>query len=132
MGKNKEKNNENMSRADKGKMFLKHCCNQPMDVLRLGKATVLYGTKGLKARAGELARNEWEKQRKSDESEDVEVLLDVKFSIIMSIYNADIKLLKSTIQSIENQTYGTWELCIINSITSESDLRVYSGTLPYS
>ena len=51
-----------MNHSEKGKMFLKHCRKHPKDVLRLSKAAVLYGTTGVKARAGELARKEWEKQ----------------------------------------------------------------------
>lgn len=123
--KRKEIKKENMSRSDKRKMLLKHCYHQPMDVLRLGKATVLYGTKGLKARAGELARKEWERQMNNEENEDVETLLDVKFSIIMSIQNGDTKLLRNTIQSVEKQTYGFWELCIVNCMTSEPDVQIY-------
>ena len=42
--------NEKIKKIDKGKMLMKHFSKRPLDVLRLGKATVLYGTQGLKAR----------------------------------------------------------------------------------
>ncbi len=53
------------SMSEKTRLFMKHCCNHPKDVLRLGKATVLYGLKGAKARAGELAIRDWNKMRES-------------------------------------------------------------------
>ena len=40
MDRNTGKNQKKMTRADKGRMFLKHCRKYPMDVLRLSKATV--------------------------------------------------------------------------------------------
>ena len=121
----KKTQNENMTRSDKGKMFLRHCYNHPLDVLRLGKATVLYGAKGLKARAGELARNEWEKQRMREECDEYELLFDIKFSFVMSVCDIDADLLKCTIQSIEKQTYGNWEICLTYNASVNADLREY-------
>ena len=51
-----------MNNREKGKMFLRHCRKHPKDVLRLGKASVLYGVKGVTARAEELAKKEWLKE----------------------------------------------------------------------
>ena len=59
--------NEKIKKIDKGKMLMKHFSKRPLDVLRLGKATVLYGTQGLKARANELACNQWNKRNESVE-----------------------------------------------------------------
>ena len=52
-----------MTRIDKGRMFLKHCSEHPLDVLRLSKATILYGTEGVKARADESPSTVFWKKR---------------------------------------------------------------------
>ena len=124
------KNNEKkgtMSQMDKGKMFLQHCRKHPLDVLRLGKATILYGAYGVKARMGELARNEWENQRRknkqySDEKVD-KTAQNIKFSIIMPVYNVEIKWLERALNSIKNQSYDYWELCIADD--ASTDPRIY-------
>ena len=80
-----------MTRIDKGRMFLKHCSEHPLDVLRLSKATILYGTEGVKARADELARKEWEKRIGTPKSKVQKIEHSVKFSIIMPVYNVEVK-----------------------------------------
>ena len=122
MDRNTGKNQKKMTRADKGRMFLKHCRKYPMDVLRLSKATVLYGTEGVKARAGELARKEWERQVGSSLQESKKIGYSIKFSIIMPVYNVEIKWLDKALQSIKNQTYKRWEVCIADD--ASTDLRV--------
>ena len=108
---NNKNEKEILTQLDKRKLFVKHCCENPKDVLRLGKATILYGTKGLKARAGELARKEWEKQKKKEEYEETELLFDVKFSIAV-LAKDKLEDLKRTIKSVENQSYDNWELYV--------------------
>ncbi|OUQ46180.1 glycosyltransferase family 2 protein [Lachnoclostridium sp. An118] len=133
MSKNENSSKKELTQTEKGKLFAKHCFEHPKDVLRLGKATILYGTKGLKARAGELARKEWERQKKEDEDNEVELLYDTKFSIILSVTD-NCELLKRTIKSIKNQIYTEWEVRIIfqqesneeiiNCLKSVSDCRI--------
>lgn len=37
---------------------------------------------------------------------------DIKFSILVPLYNTPIKFLKEMINSVRNQTYSNWELCL--------------------
>ena len=126
MSKNDFEKNE-FDRRTKNIAFAKHCVKHPKDVLRLGKATVLYGTKGLKARAGELARKDLEKQKHgiSIKEEDMAGNLSnaIKFSIIMPVYNVDIKWLKKAIDSVYCQTYKCWELCIADDASDNEKIR---------
>ncbi|WP_289301890.1 glycosyltransferase family 2 protein [Sporofaciens musculi] len=125
--KNKEKNGnirETMSQSDKRKMFLSHCYQHPMDVLRLGKATVLYGTEGVKARADELARKEWDRQNRKEEDEEESIVYNIKFSIIISVYDGEITWLEKTLLSIKNQKYSNWEVCI-GVISKNSEIHEY-------
>ena len=51
-----------MDSREKGKMFLKHCQKHPIDVLRLGKVTVLYGVKTCEEGMGK-ARGQKKKEK---------------------------------------------------------------------
>ncbi|HIK13981.1 MAG TPA: glycosyltransferase [Leptolyngbyaceae cyanobacterium M33_DOE_097] len=43
-----------------------------------------------------------------------------KFSIIMPVYNVNAVWLKKAIQSVQNQIYSNWELCIADDASTES------------
>jgi GT2 family glycosyltransferase len=114
-----------MTRIDKGRMFLKHCSEHPLDVLRLSKATILYGTEGVKARADELARKEWEKRIGTPKSKVQKIEHSVKFSIIMPVYNVEVKWLDKALESIKKQTYKRWEVCIADDASTDFRVQEY-------
>ena len=119
-----------MNHSEKGKMFLKHCRKHPKDVLRLSKAAVLYGTTGVKARAGELARKEWEKQEKWANRDKIDIQGDkILFSVVMPVYNVDIKWLDKALQSVMDQTYPYWEVCIADDASTDGSVREYLSTI---
>ena len=122
--RNKDKKKGNF-RSEKGKMFLQHCYKHPKDVLRLGKATILYGTEGLKGRADELARKEWKKQHKGRGIGADKLSCNIKFSIVMPVYNVEIKWLDKAIQSVKDQTYQNWEICIADDASTDISVRRY-------
>jgi len=39
----------------------------------------------------------------------------IKFSILTPLYNTNTRMLKEMLNSVLNQTYGNWELCIVNA-----------------
>lgn len=43
-----------------------------------------------------------------------------KISIIVAAFNTPISYLNEMIQSVENQTYSNWELCISDGSTNDS------------
>lgn len=50
-------------------------------------------------------------------------------STIMSVFNVDPKWLKMAIQSIENQWYGRWELCIVDDSSSNTNTLEYLNSI---
>ncbi len=48
-----------------------------------------------------------------------------KFSILMPVYNVDIKWLNKAIDSVLNQTFPNWELCIVDDASTDSKLKEY-------
>ncbi|WP_130837443.1 glycosyltransferase family 2 protein [Lachnoclostridium sp. Marseille-P6806] len=48
------------------------------------------------------------------------------FSILVPLYNTPEKLLRDMIDSVENQTYGNWELCLADGSDAE---HAYVGTI---
>lgn len=114
-----------ISRTDKGKMFLIHCLKHPKDVLRLGKATVLYGTEGVRGRADELARNEWKRRHRRKDTDEGRRTGNIRFSIVMPVYNVEIKWLDKAIESVKNQIYTNWEICIADDASTDTNVRKY-------
>lgn len=49
--------------------------------------------------------------------------LNPKISIIMPVYNAPLKYLKEAIESVLQQNYSNWELCIADDLSSDSKVR---------
>lgn len=49
-------------------------------------------------------------QRRVEESE--EFSANIKFSIVVPLYNTPLNFLEEMIQSVQNQTYKNWELCL--------------------
>ena len=47
------------------------------------------------------------------------------FSIVMPVYNVDIKWLDLAIQSVEAQTYDNWEICIADDASTDQCVRDY-------
>jgi glycosyltransferase involved in cell wall biosynthesis len=50
-------------------------------------------------------------------------------SIIMPVYNVDIKWIKKAIKSVENQIYTNWELCIADDASTDPKLIKYLKSL---
>ena len=44
---------------------------------------------------------------------------NVKFSVVVPLYNTPIKFLKEMIKSVQNQTYSNWQLCLADGSDSE-------------
>lgn len=49
----------------------------------------------------------------------IEFPIDIKFSILVPLYNTPEKFLRDMIQSVLDQTYGNWELCLADGSDAE-------------
>ncbi len=58
------------------------------------------------------------KRRRQEESETV-FERDITFSILVPLYNTPPKYLKEMIASVQNQTYGKWQLCLADGSDNE-------------
>lgn len=50
---------------------------------------------------------------------------DIKFSILMPVYNVEVKYLQEAIQSIKDQLYLNWELCLVDDASTDFGVREY-------
>jgi len=67
----------------------------------------------------------WIKQNEIDieeTAEDTPLLFTTTISIVMPVYNTPIEFLKLTIDSVINQTYPHWELCIADDASSDKEV----------
>lgn len=64
--------------------------------------------------------NEWLKKQK-DLIEKVKLKYSPKISIIIPIYNVKAKFLDKCIESVLNQSYTNWELCLINDASTNNE-----------
>lgn len=74
-----------------------------------------------------------EKNENFSRDEQIEEIKSFKekplISILMPVYNVKIKYLKKAIESVENQTYTNWQLCIADDCSTDKKLKEYLETL---
>ena len=97
----------------------------------------LAGTPIFSAQIGEFditnkaAYQEWIKQNDTlSPQEQAAIIKEIdgfayqpKISVLMPVYNVDIKWLEMAVESVKNQFYGNWELCISDDASPNADIR---------
>lgn len=54
---------------------------------------------------------------------------EIKFSIVMPVYNVEIKWLEKAIESVKCQTYPNWELCITDDASTDEKVIEFLKTI---
>ena len=49
----------------------------------------------------------------------------IKFSILIPVYNVDVRWLSLAVDSVERQVYGNWELCIVDDYSTDDAVALY-------
>ena len=50
---------------------------------------------------------------------------NIKFSVLIPVYNVEIHWLQRAIESVANQIYGNWELCLVDDCSTDHRVREY-------
>lgn len=115
-----------MSKIQSATRIVKKCIKQP-EYIKKGLTHIRYnGLSGLKERIKGTDRiNAPEYDIVTPSSPDVNYNSDIKFSIVMPVYNVEIKWLDKAIESIKKQNYKNWELCIADDCSTIPEVKEY-------
>ena len=105
--------------------------------VKMALRTTLAGTPISSAQIGEFditdkaAYQEWIKQNDTLSPQEQAAIIkkingfayQPKISVLMPVYNVDIKWLEMAVESVKNQFYGNWELCISDDASPNADIR---------
>ena len=50
-------------------------------------------------------------------------------SVVVPVYNVEPQMLTACIQSVQNQTYDNWELCLVDDCSTDAHVRELCGNL---
>lgn len=65
-----------------------------------------------KNKLAEISRDYYISEKRRNEEESVKFNKDIKFSVLVPLYNTPEKFLREMIESVQAQTYKNWELCL--------------------
>lgn len=100
------------------KQCVVHACRKGRDLLIGNHKDVNYAYKDWIKRY-DVTEAELSRQRKKHFSH------DVKFSIVIPLYNTPLNFLKELLSSIQNQTYTNWEICFADGSTDDRLVKFF-------
>lgn len=72
-----------------------------------------------KRKLKKIAKDCYISAQRREQEENAQFPKDIKFSVLVPLYNTPEKFLKEMIESVEAQTYKNWELCLADGSDSE-------------
>lgn len=111
-----------MGKIDTAKKLLKLAKMQPGSFAKATKYAAKYGLVGLRNRFHqEIVLNDVTVPEDAPAPGSIDG--EIRFSIVMPVYNVEVKWLEKAIESIEKQSYRNWELCIADDASSDPQIR---------
>lgn len=72
-----------------------------------------------KRKLKKIAKDYYISAQRREQEENAQFLKDIKFSVLVPLYNTPESFLKAMIESVQAQTYKNWELCLVDGSDSE-------------
>lgn len=72
-----------------------------------------------KRKLKKIAKDYYISAQRREQEENAQFPKDVKFSVLVPLYNTPESFLKAMIESVQAQTYKNWELCLVDGSDSE-------------
>lgn len=116
-----------MSKIKKTLAITKRCIKEPKLIGKGFQYIRVNGIHGIKAKVNsKINPAVTEKITEVKPSEpNVQYDSDIKFSIVMPVYNVEIKWLEKAIESVKRQNYVNWEICMADDCSTKEDVREY-------
>ena len=116
-----------MSKIKKTLAITKRCIKEPKLIGKGFQYIRVNGIHGIKAKVNsKINPAVTEKITEVKPSEpNVQYDSDIKFSIVMPVYNVDIKWLEKAIESVKRQNYVNWEICMADDCSTKEGVREY-------
>jgi len=116
-----------MSKIKKTLAITKRCIKEPKLIGKGFQYIRINGIHGIKAKVNsKINPAVTEKITEVKPSEpNVQYDSDIKFSIVMPVYNVEIKWLEKAIESVKRQNYVNWEICMADDCSTKEGVREY-------
>ncbi len=116
-----------MSKIKKTLAITKRCIKEPKLIGKGFQYIRVNGIHGIRAKVNsKINPAVTEKITEVKPSEpNVQYDSDIKFSIVMPVYNVEIKWLEKAIESVKRQNYVNWEICMADDCSTKEGVREY-------